>query len=59
MAPKGCGDLAMGASGGGVLIRLGAVVDIIVEGGGGVVGATVVNAGPLGQRFAGGCAAKT
>ena len=58
MAPKGCGGLAMGASGGGVLIRLGAVVDIIVEGGG-VVGAAVDIVGLLGQRFAGGCAAKT
>ena len=49
----------MGASGGGVLIRLGAEVEIIVEGGGGVVGAAVDIAGLLGQRFAGGCAAKT
>ena len=50
----------MGASGGGVLIRLGAEVDIIVEGGGGgVVGAAVDIVGLLGQRFAGGCAAKT
>ena len=57
VAPKGCGGLAIGARGGGALIKLGVGVDIEVDIEGAVV--TAVAIGLLGQRLAGGCVAKT